>query len=147
MCIRDRLTPVSIVDVAQTIKEGEKFVVLEDRQTLKLEKLLHFEPCANLGKVLLQELFNEDNSEHHQEVTDEFIYRIAEHMHNKTDDYIAMFKPSPLQLAKLTTPPGDIHKLAQVLQLWKEEMGAKGCLLYTSPSPRDATLSRMPSSA
>ena len=23
----------------------------------------------------------------------------------------------------------------------------KGCLLYTSPSPRDATLSRMPSSA
>ena len=24
---------------------------------------------------------------------------------------------------------------------------AKACLLYTSPSPRDATLSRMPSSA
>ena len=29
--------------------------------------------------------------------------------------------------------------------LWGEE--AEGCLLYTSPSPRDATLSRMPSSA
>eukprot|EP00830_Metopus_es_P014839 TRINITY_DN4087_c0_g1_i3.p2 TRINITY_DN4087_c0_g1~~TRINITY_DN4087_c0_g1_i3.p2 ORF type:complete len:135 (+),score=30.33 TRINITY_DN4087_c0_g1_i3:314-718(+) len=26
-------------------------------------------------------------------------------------------------------------------------LGDKGCLLYTSPSPRDATLSRMPSSA
>ena len=25
--------------------------------------------------------------------------------------------------------------------------GRKSCLLYTSPSPRDATLSRMPSSA
>ena len=25
--------------------------------------------------------------------------------------------------------------------------GSTGCLLYTSPSPRDATLSRMPSSA
>ena len=25
--------------------------------------------------------------------------------------------------------------------------GSDGCLLYTSPSPRDATLSRMPSSA
>ena len=25
--------------------------------------------------------------------------------------------------------------------------GAKGCLLYTSPSPRDRTRSRMPSSA
>ena len=27
------------------------------------------------------------------------------------------------------------------------EVRSKGCLLYTSPSPRDATLSRMPSSA
>ena len=27
------------------------------------------------------------------------------------------------------------------------QQAAKGCLLYTSPSPRDATLSRMPSSA
>ena len=26
-------------------------------------------------------------------------------------------------------------------------MGSSNCLLYTSPSPRDATLSRMPSSA
>ena len=29
----------------------------------------------------------------------------------------------------------------------KEFALEKGCLLYTSPSPRDATLSRMPSSA
>ena len=36
----------------------------------------------------------------------------------------------------LTTP---LHKMP--------EMGVFTCLLYTSPSPRDATLSRMPSSA
>ena len=29
----------------------------------------------------------------------------------------------------------------------KDKNGLKDCLLYTSPSPRDATLSRMPSSA
>ena len=29
----------------------------------------------------------------------------------------------------------------------KEELDQYSCLLYTSPSPRDATLSRMPSSA
>ena len=29
----------------------------------------------------------------------------------------------------------------------KKNKGAEPCLLYTSPSPRDATLSRMPSSA
>ena len=28
-----------------------------------------------------------------------------------------------------------------------QAVGALSCLLYTSPSPRDATLSRMPSSA
>ena len=32
--------------------------------------------------------------------------------------------------------------------LWRREMArAKACLLYTSPSPRDGLLSRMPSSA
>ena len=35
----------------------------------------------------------------------------------------------------------DEEAVAEVLSLWT------GCLLYTSPSPRDATLSRMPSSA
>ena len=35
----------------------------------------------------------------------------------------------------------------QVLRSWKYVMLPKVCLLYTSPSPRDATLSRMPSSA
>ena len=38
--------------------------------------------------------------------------------------------------------PGDIVKPTEDLVT-----AAKSCLLYTSPSPRDATLSRMPSSA
>ena len=33
------------------------------------------------------------------------------------------------------------------IQLQKLPRNASPCLLYTSPSPRDATLSRMPSSA
>ena len=45
-------------------------------------------------------------------------------------------------------PPADFRKQLsdedkQLLKQWIEQ----GCLLYTSPSPRDATLSRMPSSA
>ena len=35
----------------------------------------------------------------------------------------------------------------QVQRITKAELKAEACLLYTSPSPRDATLSRMPSSA
>ena len=37
-------------------------------------------------------------------------------------------------------------KVAQLGELLNAK-GVKPCLLYTSPSPRDATLSRMPSSA
>ena len=32
-------------------------------------------------------------------------------------------------------------------EIWKNQVPPTFCLLYTSPSPRDATLSRMPSSA
>ena len=36
---------------------------------------------------------------------------------------------------------------AKTLAMYEEETGASICLLYTSPSPRDGLLSRMPSSA
>ena len=42
-----------------------------------------------------------------------------------------------------STEHGDIQKFAQIAEAYE----VLGCLLYTSPSPRDATLSRMPSSA
>ena len=46
---------------------------------------------------------------------------------------------------------GILHRLLPSLSLSDQEIIAQilpnACLLYTSPSPRDATLSRMPSSA
>ena len=39
---------------------------------------------------------------------------------------------------------GSIHAKTQTMEQWAEEYG---CLLYTSPSPRDLSTSRMPSSA
>ena len=42
----------------------------------------------------------------------------------------------------------DVKRLRdEPLVLNGENISLKSCLLYTSPSPRDATLSRMPSSA
>ena len=35
----------------------------------------------------------------------------------------------------------------QTIYDWVDELLKKGCLLYTSPSPRDLSTSRMPSSA
>ena len=42
-----------------------------------------------------------------------------------------------------------LEKIANKLDVSKDEVVSmnRSCLLYTSPSPRDATLSRMPSSA
>ena len=42
---------------------------------------------------------------------------------------------------------GDLKDLFEVIQAIHELPFNKGCLLYTSPSPRDRTRSRMPSSA
>ena len=45
---------------------------------------------------------------------------------------------------------GDVLPIVRIDPQWPREAlveGIEGCLLYTSPSPRDATLSRMPSSA
>ena len=39
------------------------------------------------------------------------------------------------------------EEAARITEIRKSEACIKACLLYTSPSPRDATLSRMPSSA
>ena len=39
------------------------------------------------------------------------------------------------------------HKGAKSRSGYSRKIGFEGCLLYTSPSPRDRTRSRMPSSA
>ena len=41
----------------------------------------------------------------------------------------------------------EVDIVASVKGHWALVQFYRGCLLYTSPSPRDATLSRMPSSA
>ena len=41
----------------------------------------------------------------------------------------------------------ELRKLGYKITIYDRYDRAGGCLLYTSPSPRDATLSRMPSSA
>ena len=41
----------------------------------------------------------------------------------------------------------NVHRLAQLSNNIIDQCVAQGCLLYTSPSPRDGLLSRMPSSA
>ena len=54
-------------------------------------------------------------------------------------------EPNPLKRLRVPTEAnkGYHHVMNQIVKL----IEVLTCLLYTSPSPRDATLSRMPSSA
>ena len=71
-------------------------------------------------------------------------------IHVALDDFVTKLKrghaaDSSLALARQTTEVL-IHAVA-AQQAPTVDGIIEGCLLYTSPSPRDATLSRMPSSA
>ena len=60
--------------------------------------------------------------------------------HLTSDNYLITMHDSTVDRTTNGTGPVREMTLQQILQL-------DACLLYTSPSPRDATLSRMPSSA
>jgi len=68
---------------------------------------------------------------------------------------IKVFEPKDLQVLLTSGPqpgpervrePFEFKAKSQLIQ-YLQKQGYRVCLLYTSPSPRDATLSRMPSSA
>ena len=79
-------------------------------------------------------------------VEHEVICSIAEMQVKKEEGWTMIFKPAKNNLIGHT---GDI--ISHTSSGWNDVLGkikeAHPCLLYTSPSPRDATLSRMTSSA
>ena len=67
----------------------------------------------------------------------------------KIETKVTVLEPGPAEQVnwkdpKLKTPP---KRQQESRRLSNKEVEEMICLLYTSPSPRDATLSRMPSSA
>ena len=58
----------------------------------------------------------------------------------------AIFPPQPLRALELT-PPEEVRVVILGQDPYHGRGQAEGCLLYTSPSPRDQRGSRMPSSA
>ena len=119
---------VKVSEVAHAVVEAKLGVLDSDNQMVDLKSgLLCFEPYIGLKQLILK-LFNEDD---HMIFEDEFFYDIAKQivLHKNTDYIIELFKPCPIRLANLmdcAPPPGDVHKLVRVLQLWREEMGAEG---------------------
>ena len=60
---------------------------------------------------------------------------------------VALVKQESNTQTAFYRPEREAEVLSKVIERNKSLLKDKDCLLYTSPSPRDATLSRMPSSA
>ena len=117
-----KVTGVSITEVAATIAEGKEFAIDENKKTIELEELMHFEPYAYLGKPLLQKLLSKDNTET-EEISDELLTEIAtEHSQNSLDEYCVIFQ----QKIHTCTSREGINGLLQVFQLWRNKMGKEG---------------------
>ena len=63
------------------------------------------------------------------------------------DDHIYPAEEIYAQQMEEFTQRGDRWQIPQIIEDKKEVAKSEGCLLYTSPSPRDQRGSRMPSSA
>ena len=118
-----QVTAVSINDVAETIKEGTGYVLNDNHQKIKLERLVGFEPYANLGEAILEEVFDEQNSA--EEVLDELFFHLADRTHQHEELRTVCELPLS-RLANERTPQGAIHSLAHVFQHWRDEMAKEG---------------------
>ena len=117
---------IKMSEVARAVIEAELAVLDSDDQMVDLKGgLLCFEPYIGFEHSVL-EIFKEDDSE---TVEDGIFFDIAKQivLYENTDYIIKLFKPCPIRLANLMdhAPPGDVHKLVRVFQLWREEMGAE----------------------
>ena len=114
---------VNITEVAETIKDGKSYVLNEKHNNTKLEKLVGFEPYANLGEAILEELFDEQKSA--EEDLDKLFFHLADRTHQH-EELRAVYELPLSRLANERTPQGAIHSLAYAFQRWRDDMGKEG---------------------
>ena len=124
------LTQVKVVKmnrIANAVVEAKLGVLDSDNQMVDLKSgLLCFEPYIGLNQSILEKLFKEND--YNMIVEDGFFFDVAECIHKNIDYITELFQPSQIRLANLMdhAPPGDIHKIVRVFQLWRDDMGAEG---------------------
>ena len=114
---------VNITEVAETIKDGKGYVLNEKHNNTKLEKLVGFEPYANLGEAILEELFDAQKSA--EEDLDKLFFHLADRTHQH-EELRTVYELPLSRLANERTPQGAIHSLAHVFQHWRDEMAKEG---------------------
>ena len=129
--VDDKPTVYSLHEVATAVCKAKPSIVNENRNLTTLDQLLYFEPYAHLGERILHELFSEENPHCDKEVTDEFLYRIADQVHRKKEMFAELFKsPATMLYERIQeAPPGPTHEIVRVFQLWRDRSeGTYQCL-------------------
>ena len=121
---------ISIKDISKTVVEGASHMCDSYGRVIDLKKLLLFEPYANLGVNILQQLFDRKTEVH--VVSDSFLCTIAELIPNEKDSLIEMLKVSRIRLDHLMIQNGSSSiDLMCVLQCWRGDSGTYQSLRET----------------
>lgn len=116
-----QVTAISLTEVARAIQEGKPYAIYNINTLVNLKELLHFEPYADLGQAIIQELFPDDDKVSIEEIDDSFLQKIASRAYDQLDDLTVVLNPPRLQLDSVDRQVSPAYQLLQILQLWKNE--------------------------
>ena len=91
---------ISIQEVAETIKKGHLYSYSSKDKSIRLEKVLFFEPYCGIGESLLSSL-HENNEE---EVPSDYLLKFSQCFSSRKDKLECMLNVSPVNIS-------DIHAL------------------------------------
>ena len=113
-----------VTDIATAVSRGISAVIHDTGTVIQLDSLLSFEPYADLGEALLQELFAEENVKPAQ------IASIAERIPDRSTDMIKMMlKPDPIELQRRISARPDCSPVYHMLDMWRDRCeGTYHCL-------------------
>jgi len=98
---------------------------------ISIANLLDFEPYAYLGERIIHELFDEQNPSYNEQLSDDFLYCIANknyHVFNHVKKMLNLPAAS-VEFHISKAPPGEAHQMAHLLRCWKERSeGSRQCL-------------------
>ena len=114
-----------MTQVTQTIVEKHPYLIVDDQRLsntpdhpfLPLDKLVLFEPYQNLGRELLESLFNPLHSASTQRVPEEILHNIARAHQAKWRALSEVLKV-PLELTEMDSSRSDLQKCKDILNAW-----------------------------
>ena len=128
------LTLITTAELACTVMKAEQGVLDTAGNGISIANLLGFEPYAYLGERIIRELFDEQNPSYSEQVSDDFLYGIANKNYRTFDHVEKMLNLPAASVECHIYPaiPGPAHKMAHLLLCWRERSeGSRQCLRQT----------------